>query len=308
MKLGERVARRAEALGPVLHGMLWMVLCGLCFAGLNTATRTITADLHPWQTQCLRYAFGALVMLPLGLRRSVRFFRTNNLRLQIGRNLLHTVGTCLWFLALPLVPLAEITAISFTSPIFLTIGAMLFFGEKVRARRWLAILLGFLGVLVVLYPKLELGLSASWASLLLLVSAPISAISYLIAKQLLRYDPPQTIVLWQAMLVSLFTLPVAIVFWLPITSQHLMMFVLIGLLGSTGHYALNRSLKAADISAVQPARFIELIWASFLGFLVWGDVPPVWTFAGALLIFASTTYIAQREARLARQKQVNPIP
>ena len=308
MNLAERLASRAEALGPSLRGMLWMVLCGLCFAGLNATTRTITADLHPWQTQCLRYAFGALVMLPLCFRRGLTVFRTNNLRLQIARNLLHTTGTGLWFLALPLVPLAEITAIGFTGPIFLTIGAMLFFGEKVRLRRWLAIVLGFAGVLIVLYPKLELGLSASWSSLLLLAAAPISAISYLIAKLLMRYDSPQTIVMWQAVLVSLFTLPVAAFFWLPMTGQHLMLFVLIGLLGSTGHYALNRSIKAADISAVQPARFLELIWASVLGFLIWSDVPPVWTFAGAAVIFASASYIAQREARLARQKQVNPIP
>jgi drug/metabolite transporter (DMT)-like permease len=136
--------------------------------------------------------------------------------------------------------------------------------------------------------------------LLLIAAAPVSAASYLLAKVLMRYDAPQTIVFWQAALVSLFTLPAAIFFWLPMTNQHLALFVLVGVLGSAGHYAFNRSLKAADVSAAQPARFLELVWASTLGFLIWGDVPPIWTFAGALVIFASTTYIAQREARLGR--------
>lgn len=300
MNLAEHAANRADALGPALRAMLWMALCGLCFACLNAATRSITADLHPWQTQCVRYAFGAAVMLPVLLRGGVGALRTNNLPLQVVRNLVHAVGSGLWFLALPLVPLAEITAISFTSPIFLTIGAMLFFGEKVRLRRWLAIFFGFVGVLIVLYPRLDVASSASWGILLLVAAAPVSAASYLIAKKLMRFDSPQTIVFWQAVFVSLFTLPAALYFWLPLTSQHLALFVLIGMLGSAGHYAFNRSLKAADVSAAQPARFLELVWASILGFLIWGDVPPVWTFAGALVIFASTTYIAHRESRARR--------
>ena len=207
MSFSEQAARRTEALGPAIRGMLWMTLCGLCFAGLNATTRVITADLHSWQTVCLRYAFGALVMLPLVLRTGMGVLRTNNLRLQVARCAVHSLGTGMWFLALPLVPLAEITAISFTSPIFLAIGAILFFGEKVRSERWIAIGVGFLGVLLVLYPKLEHGIAANWASLLLVAAAPVSASSYLLAKRLMRYDKTETIVLWQAMLVSLFTLP-----------------------------------------------------------------------------------------------------
>ncbi len=303
MSIASYAQRRAEALGPTTRGILWMVLCGLSFAVLNALTRVITADLHPWQTQFLRYGFGGLVILPFLLRSGVHLLQTKNLPLQIGRNLVHTVASGLWFLALPLVPLAEITAISFTGPIFMTIGAMLFFGETVRARRWIAITLGFAGILIVLYPKLQLGISASSASLLLLVAAPVSACSYLIAKVLMRQDQPETIVLWQALLVSLFTLPFALWFWKPVADMHLALFVLAGILGSTGHYALNRSIKAADISATQPARFLELVWASALGALIWGDVPPVWTFVGAMVIFGSTTYIARREAIAERDRR-----
>jgi len=300
MSFSEQAARRTEALGPALRGMLWMTLCGLCFAGLNATTRVITADLHSWQTVCLRYAFGALVMLPLVVRAGMAVLRSNNLKLQVTRCAVHSLGTGMWFLALPMVPLAEITAISFTSPIFLAIGAMLFFAEKVRGERWIAICVGFLGVLIVLYPKLEHGIAANWASLLLIAAAPVSAGSYLLAKRLMRYDKTETIVLWQAMLVSLFTLPLALFYWRPMTLTILAMFVMVGILGSAGHYALNRSLKATDIAATQPARFLELVWASALGFLIWGDVPPVWTFAGAMVIFSATTWIARREARAAR--------
>jgi drug/metabolite transporter (DMT)-like permease len=302
MTIAEHAARRAEALGPVVRGMLWMTLCGLCFATLNAITRMITADMHSWQTQTLRYTFGALVMLPLLLRGGTALLRTRNLKLQLARSAVHTVGTGMWFLALPMVPLAEITAISFTSPIFLALGAMLFFGEKIRGDRWAAIALGFAGVLVVLWPNLRHGIDASWASLLLIGAAPVSAGSYLMAKRLLHYDNAETIVLWQAILVASFTFPVALFFWGPVTWTHLALFVVVGILGSGGHYALNRSLRATDVSATQPARFLELVWASALGFLIWADVPPVWTFAGAIVIFTSTTWIARREARASRSR------
>jgi drug/metabolite transporter (DMT)-like permease len=174
---------------------------------------------------------------------------------------------------------------------------MLFFGEKARADRWAAILIGFAGVLVILAPKLEHGIAANWASLILIAGAPVSAASYLLAKRLMQYDAPETIVLWQSMLVSLFTLPVALFFWREMTLVHLGIFVFVGVLGSLGHYALNRSLKATDVAATQPARFLELVWAAALGFMIWADVPPVWTFVGAMVIFGATTWIARREAR-----------
>ncbi len=302
------LAERTEALGPALRGMLWMTLCGLCFAVMNATSRVLTADLHAWQIQCLRYFFGGMVILPLMLRAGgptlgFGVLRSKNLKLQIVRCFVHTLGSGMWFIALPYVPLAEITAISFTTPIFLAIGAMLFFGEKARADRWLAIAIGFAGVLIVLTPKLQHGLAANWASLILIAAAPVSAASYLLAKRLMRYDSPETIVLWQSILVSLFTLPAALFFWKTVTPTHLAIFVFVGALGSLGHYALNRSLKAADVAATQPARFLELVWAAALGFLIWADVPPVWTFAGALVIFGATTWIARREARAARAAQ-----
>ncbi len=295
------LAERTEALGPALRGMLWMALCGLCFAAMNATTRVMTADLHAWQIQCLRYFFGGMVILPLMLRAGGPVvLRTKNLKLQIARCFVHTVGSGMWFITLAYVPLAEITAISFTAPIFLAIGAMLFFGEKARADRWIAITIGFAGVLIVLAPKLEHGIVANWASLILIAAAPVSAGSYLLAKRLMQYDTPETIVLWQSILVSLFTLPVALFFWREVTPTHLAIFVFVGALGSLGHYALNRSLKAADVAATQPARFLELVWAAALGFLIWADVPPVWTFVGAMVIFGATTWIARREAMAAR--------
>jgi drug/metabolite transporter (DMT)-like permease len=292
------LAERTEVLSPALRGMLWMMLCGLCFAVMNATTRVLTTDLQPWQIQCLRYFFGGLVIAPLLWRTGgVAMLRTKNLKLQIARCFVHTLGSGMWFIALPYVPLAEITAISFTAPIFLAIGAMVFFGEKARADRWTAIAIGFTGVLIVLAPKLQHGIAANWASLILIAAAPVSAGSYLLAKRLMRYDTPETIVLWQSILVALFTLPVALFFWRDVTLAHVGVFVFVGALGSLGHYALNRSLKAADVAATQPARFLELVWASALGFLIWADVPPVWTVVGAMVIFGATTWIARREAR-----------
>jgi drug/metabolite transporter (DMT)-like permease len=136
----------------------------LCFAGLNATTRVITADLHSWQTVCLRYAFGALVMLPLVLRAGMGVLRTNNLTLQVARCAVHSLGTGMWFLALADGAARRDHRDQLHQPDLPRHRRHLFFGEKVRERAWIAIGVGFLGVLIVLYPKLEHGIAANWAT------------------------------------------------------------------------------------------------------------------------------------------------
>ncbi len=296
-----RTRARFTGMPVVLRAMLWMSMGGFLFAALNTVMRSVALDMHPLQVQCLRYAFGLVVFLPLLLRDGPGAFRSARPGLHVWRNAVHTAGNSLWFIALPLVQLAEMTAIGFTGPIFMTLGAMLFFGEKVRWRRWAAIAAGFVGVLIVVLPKFQAGYSASYGTILLLLASPVSAASYLFAKTLTRYDRPEIIVAWQCVLVALFAAPMAIVHWSTPSVLQIGLFVVAGVLGSCGHYAVTTAYKTAEVSAVQPMRFLELIWAALFGFIVFADVPPVWTWLGASVIFASTWYIAHREATVRRQ-------
>lgn len=279
-----------------LRGMGFMALAGLLFCLLNSIARSLAQDLHPFQTQFLRYLAGLLVLLPFMLRTGLAAWRPHDLGGQAWRGLVHTAGLLLWFWALPHVPLADMTAIGFTGPIFIMAGAVLFLGEPMVRARWIAAGIGFLGVMVVVAPQIGTAGGGLWP-LVMLASAPLFAASFLITKALTRRDRPEVIVAWQAITVSLFTLPFALLSWTWPTPAQWGWFLMTGLLGSAGHWCLTEAFRIADMSATQPVKFFDLVWAAALGWLVFAEVPAATTFAGAAIIFAATTWIARREAR-----------
>jgi drug/metabolite transporter (DMT)-like permease len=287
--------RRAQRLDPVARGLLWSMAAGLQFVVLNTLMRGLTLQLDPFQTQFLRYVFGLLVMLPLVMRGGAAAYRPRNIGGQFVRGAVHTFGLCLWFLAVPHISIADTTAIGFTGPIFIMIGAAWAFGERMRWERWVAALIGFAGVLIVVAPKLS-GTGGGY-SLLMLASSPVFAASFLITKALTRYERPAVIVLWQSITVTVFSLPLALLAWQAPTLLQWLGFLLCGVLGSSGHYCLTRAYVAADISATQSLKFLDLVWASLLGWLVFADTPSRSTLMGGAVIVASTLWIARREAR-----------
>jgi drug/metabolite transporter (DMT)-like permease len=287
--------RRAARLDPVLRGLLWSIAAGLLFTVLNALMRSLTLQLDPFQTQFLRYVFGTLVMLPLVARGGLAAYRPRNVGGQFARGAVHTVGLALWFTAIPHITLADTTAIGFTGPIFIMIGAAWAFGERMRWERWLAALLGLTGVLIVVAPKLS-GSGGPYA-LLMLASAPVFAASFLITKALTRYERPTVIVVWQSITVTFFSLPLALLGWQPPTAWQWLGFLACGIVGSAGHYCLTRSFSVVDISATQSVKFLDLVWASLLGWLVFADTPSRWTLIGGCVIIASTLWIARREAR-----------
>jgi drug/metabolite transporter (DMT)-like permease len=287
--------RRASRLPPQVRGLMWSLVAGLLFVVLNTVMRGLSLQLSPSQTQFLRYLAGIFVMLPFVARSGMRAYWPKNVAGQFGRGLVHTVGLWLWFAAVPFITLADTTAIGFTTPIFIMFGAVLVFKEPMRWERWLAAAIGFAGVLVVVGPQLT-G-SGGVYTLVMLASSPVFAASFLITKSLTRYERPEVIVVWQAISVTACSLPLALVHWRPLTLEQGFLFLLCGVLGSTGHYCLTRSFSVADISATQSVKFLDLVWATALGWLVFSDVPSQWTLVGGIVICASTVWIARREAR-----------
>jgi drug/metabolite transporter (DMT)-like permease len=288
--------RRAQRLDPVVRGMLWSMAAGLQFVLLNTLMRSLTLQLDPFQTQFLRYALGLLVMLPLVVRNGPAAYRPRNIGGQFVRGAVHTFGLGLWFLAIAHISIADTTAIGFTGPIFIMLGAAWAFGERMRWERWLAALVGLTGVLIVVAPKLT-GTGGGYL-LLMLASSPVFAASFLITKALTRYERPAVIVLWQSITVTVCSLPLALLAWQAPTLLQWGGFLLCGVIGSSGHYCLTRAYAVADISATQSLKFLDLVWASLLGWLVFADTPSRSTLIGGAVIIASTLWIARREARV----------
>lgn len=262
---------------------------------LNTIARQLTLHLDVYQSQFLRYLFGLLVILPWVFRDGWRTYMPVNMAGQFWRGGVHTVGLILWFTALPQIPLADMTAIGFTGPIFIMIGAAWFLGEPMRKDRWIAAIVGFAGVLVVVLPKMS-G-DGGWFNLVMLASSPVFAASFLITKALTRYEKPGVIVLWQALTVSVLSLPMALPHWQMPTPLQWLGFAATGVLGTLAHYCLTRAFALADISATQSLRFLDLVWASVLGWLVFGDVPSQSTWLGAFVILWATVWIACREGK-----------
>jgi drug/metabolite transporter (DMT)-like permease len=287
--------RRASRLDPTLRGLLWSTTAGLLFVMLNTVMRSLALQLDAFQTQFLRYFAGLMVLAPLVLRGGLAAIRPRSIGGQFARGALHTFGLCLWFIAIAHIPLADTTAIGFTTPIFVMVGAVLVFREPMRSDRWAAALLGLAGVLIVVGPQLT-GAGGLY-SLVMLATCPVFAASFLFTKALTRYERPEVIVLWQTITVSAFSLPLALLHWQWPTAWQWLAFLLCGLLGTTGHYCLTRSFSVADISATQSVKFLDLVWAALLGWLVFGDVPSRSTLLGGFVIFASTVWIAHRQSR-----------
>lgn len=287
--------RRASRLDPTVRGLLWTVLAGLLFVFLNSLLRGLSLQLDPFQAQFLRYLLGLAVMLPLVARSGLLAYKPHNIGGQFTRGAVHTAGLCLWFTAIPHITIADTTAIGFTGPIFIMLGAWLVFREPMRWERWVAALIGFGGVLIVVAPKLT-GQGGIY-NLVMLASAPVFAASFLITKALARYERAEVIVVWQSISVALFSLPLALLHWQMPTPWQWLLFLAAGLLGSAGHYCLTRSYTVADISATQSVKFLDLVWATLLGWLAFGDSPSQSTLIGGVVICASTLWIARREAR-----------
>ena len=292
------VQRRASRLDPTLRALLWSATSGLLFVILNSLMRGLSLALDPFQTQFLRYLMGIVVMLPLLARSGLAAYRPHNLVGNFTRGGVHTIGLVIWFTAIPHISIADTTAIGFTGPIFIMLGAALVFKEKMRWERWVAAGLGLVGVLIVVGPKLT-G-SGGIYTLVMLASAPVFAASFLMTKALTRYERAQVIVLWQAISVTLFSLPLALLHWHAPSLTQWFLFLLCGLLGSVAHFCLTSSYAAADISATQSVKFLDLVWATVIGWLAFSDAPSRATLLGGVVICASTIWIAQREARVGR--------
>jgi drug/metabolite transporter (DMT)-like permease len=280
--------------------MLWAAAAGLLFCVLNATLRALSLQMDPFEAQFLRYIFGLLVLLPFALATGLKKYKPNGLQGQIWRGVVHTAALMLWFSALPHLSMADTTAIGFMTPIFVMIGAALFLKEEMVAARWIAAIIGFGGMLVVMAPKLT-GTGGLWM-LVMLAASPVFAGSFLITKALTKRDSSAVIVFWQALTVSLFTLPLALAHWVWPSPVQWATFLLAGVLGSSGHWCLTNSFRLADISSTQSLKFLDLVWSAFLGFILFSDIPSSATLLGGSIICGATVWIAHKEARDASER------
>jgi drug/metabolite transporter (DMT)-like permease len=280
-------------------GIWWMLVTGVLFVGVTGVVRHLGTDMNPVQAAFIRYAFGVVLISPVLLRLFAAGARPSRLGLHMLRGVTHGAAVMLWFFAMARIPIAQVTAIGFTAPIFTTIGAALFLGERLHARRIAAVVVSFLGTVIILRPgalNIELGALAQ------LVAAPLFACSFLIAKKLTQTESSATIVAYMSVFVTLALLPPALLVWRTPTLTELGWLFITAILATAGHYTLTRAMQAVELTVLQPFSFLQLVWATLLGYYVFAEVPDAWTLVGGAVIIASVTYIAHREARAYRAR------
>ena len=279
----------------------WMLLTGLLFIAVTGIVRHLGSDLPAVQAAFVRYAIGLGFMLPFLYRTLRTRLIPRRIGLHVLRGVVHGGGVILWFFAMARIPIAEVTAIGFTAPLFTTIGAVLFLGETLRARRIAAVIAGFLGTVIVLRPGIE---AIHVGALAQLAAAPLFACSFVVAKKLTETESGSVIVAWLSVFVTLVLLPPALAVWRTPTLEELLWLTAVAACATAGHYTLTRAMRLAELTMLQPFMFLQLVWASLLGLVAFGEVPDVWTWVGGAVIVAAATYIAHREA-LARRAPAN---
>lgn len=298
-----RSARRTVS--PALAGALYMTAASLGFSVMNILIREVSAELEAAQIAFFRNLFAAAVMLPWLLYSGVgKALATKSIKLHLLRAGVGLTAMLCWFYSISLLPLAQAVALNFTVPLFATIGAALILHEVVRARRWSATLVGFLGVLIILRPGTA---EISLATGLPVLAALFMAASVMVVKTLSARDAPATIVLWMNLLLTPLSLIPALFVWRWPSLEVLAMTAAIGGVAVLAHIALTRAYARADASAVLPFDYMRLPFIALFAFVLYGEIPDLWTWIGAAVIAASTVYIAHREAKVARERAASGV-
>lgn len=281
-----------------LTGILWMTIAGLLFVGVTGVVRYIGTDIPPVEAAFIRYLFGTLLLIPLIIKLKPKWPTGKKLALFSVRGIAHAIAVSLWFYAMARIPITEVIAIGYTAPIYVTIGAALFLGERLRFFRVLAIIAGFIGMLVILRPgfqPMQIGAAAQ------LVAAPIFATSFIIAKILTRDEKPILIVVMLSIFCTIALAPGAFLQWQTPSIHDCLWLALVALLATLGHYAQTRAYQAAPITATQPVWFMQLVWGALLGWFAFGEAVDPFVFIGAGIIITAVTYISHREAKSAKR-------
>lgn len=289
--------RSLQRLPANLRGALWVTLACLGIATMGTLVKILGARLDSFQLAFFRAAFGLLAVLPFACRAGWGVLRTRRLGMHLGRGMAGSLAMMCAFYALTHLTLADATAITFTAPLFLTVLAALILHETVGRRRWSATAVGFLGVLIMLRPG-DGVLEA--AALVALLGTLAMAVVRLFIKQLSRTESPLTMIVYLGLSSSVVSAVPAIMVWRTPTLLELGLLVLLGSVSNLSQVFMIRGYKIGEASALAPFEYARLPLAALYGYLLFAELPDLYTLLGASIIVASTFYIARREHRLGK--------
>ena len=288
-----------------IKAVLLATVASFCAVLMSVFLKLAQNDINVFTAGFLRFFFGLIVIFPFIIKSNFNIYKTNNLKFHLIRSMINVPMMILGFAALMYIPLEQIKAIGFLSPILVVILSVLILKEKIYIIRILALIIGFVGVLIILRPGIiEINIGAY----MVLLSGLLWSTVIIITKFMSKEDSPMTILTYQYTFVTIFTLPFALIYWTNPTLNSLYYTLLAAIVGTVLHLCINNSYRLADLSVIQPVWFTQLIFASVFGFSIFGEIPDGWTWAGGILVFSSVLIITYRENYLKKDIAKKSIP
>ena len=278
---------------------IFLIIISIIFGTLmGTFIKLAQEELNVFTTGFLRFFFGFLIITPYILKTKFEVFSTKNLKIHILRSALNLPAMLLGFAALAMLPLEKMTAIHFIVPIIVTILAVIFLKEKIYLYRSIALVMGFLGMLIILRPGI---IDISIGIYMALISSLIWSVVIILTKKVSKDDSAITILSHQYVYMSLFSFPLVIYFWDQPSLKTIILILCAAMSGTILHIALNHAYKLVDVTMTQPYSFLGLVVSSIIGYFVFSDKPDFYTWLGASVIFCGVLLISYRELQLNKE-------
>ena len=279
-------------------GIMWMVLTTILFVGVTATVRYLEGEVPAPQAAFLRYAIGTLLLTP-SLITLIKIKPNKPLMSKfLLRGLVHSFGVTLWFYAMSVMPVAEVTAIGFLTYIFVSIGACIFLKEKLHKHRITAVIISFVGALIILRPGFKV---IETGQLGMLMATVVFTASYLIAKLVSKERSSSEIVAMLSVFTTIFLIPSAIYSWEPISLEALLILAFTALIATIGHITMTQAIKAAPMVVTQPILFLQLVWASMVGLFLFDEQFDLYVIIGGTVIMICVCYVSYREHVLGKK-------
>ena len=273
-------------------------MTGLCFIAVTALVKLLGTRIPAAEAAFLRYVLGLIFLLPF--LRSILNIRMDRstLLLFCARGAAHSVGVVLWFFAMARIPIADVTAMNYLSPVYVTLGAAIFLGERLALRRVLAVLAALAGAVIILRPGFR---EVGAGHVAMIFTAIVFGASYLLTKLLTDRTSPGVVVTMLSLTVTVGLAPMAAMNWVAPTLYELAVLLGVASLATAGHYTMTLAFRAAPLAVTQPVTFLQLVWAVLLGAVFFAEPIDPYVVLGGTLIVGAISFISWREAQLKRQ-------
>ena len=286
-----------------LQAIFWMVVTTLLFAIVTGIVRYIGSDIPAPVAAFVRYTISTIFFIPLIVKMFFLERNKSNKRVYWARGLAHGFGVILWFFAMARIPVSEVTAIGYITPIFVSIAAFIFLKETFSISIIGALAICMIGMVIIIRPTTS-GIAVGQLSMV--IATLFFAASYILAKKLSSTESTLEILVALNFIVTVTLAPFAIAFWVTPSIKEVLFLSIVALFATAGHFTMTMALKLAPITITQPISYVQIVWASCIGFIFFGETIGFWFSVGATLIILSSLYVTYTSSS-RKNKDVNSL-